>query len=141
MLALLWLWPTVAEGASLEYMKHYKKYTALAAKRNYDEAIPYLEKAVELAEKEIGADHPTIATLLNNLGALYFAQSNYEEAEEPYTRALEIWQKALGPDHLNVAQGLENYALLQRRTGRIEEAEKSLARAKAIRARNAKKNR
>ena len=43
----------------------------LHAQGRYQEALPFAEKAVRLGNKEFGPDHPTTATSLNNLAALY----------------------------------------------------------------------
>ena len=75
-----------------------------------------------------------MAQSLNNLAALYKAQSHYAEAEPLHKRALAIMEKALGPEHPDVATSLENYAALLRQTARADEAERMEARAKAIRA-------
>ncbi len=75
-----------------------------------------------------------MAQSLNNLAALYKAQSHYAEAEPLHKRALAIMEKALGPEHPDVASSLENYAALLRETARVDEAEGMEARAKEIRA-------
>ncbi len=75
-----------------------------------------------------------MATSLNNLALLYFAQGKYAEAEPLYKRSLSIAETALGPEHPQVADSLGNYAWLLRETGREAEADKMEARAKTIRA-------
>lgn len=47
-------------------------------------------------EKDLGPDHTSTLTAVNNLGALYSNQYKISEAEAMYLRALE---KAWGPDH------------------------------------------
>ncbi len=88
----------------------------------------------------MGAEHPGVATSLNNLAALYQAQGRYGDAEPLYKRSLAIREKALGAEHPDVAQSLENYAALLRKTGRDAAAAKLEARAKAIRAKHAEQN-
>ncbi len=139
-LAVLWLWPAAAYGQSPALMDVYKRFTELYTQGRYQQALPFAEKVLKLAEHEFGSDHPTTAKAFNNLAALYNAQGKYVDAEPLYKRALAIWEKALGPEHLNVATGLENYAALLRATGRGEEAAKLEARAKAIRTKHARKN-
>ena len=68
------------------------------------------KKALELAEKSLGPDHPTVATSLNNLAALFQAQGQYTQAEPLYRRSLAIREKSLGPDHPDVATSLNNLA-------------------------------
>ncbi len=139
-LAVLWLWPAAAYGQSPALMDAYKRSTELYTQGRYQQALPFAEKVLKLAEHEFGSDHPATATTLNNLAQLYLAQGKYAEAEPLYERSLAIREKALGPEHPHVVQSLKNYAAMLRKTGRGEEAEKLEARAKAIRAKHTKEN-
>jgi len=78
----------------------------------YDEALSLAERALEIGEKALGSEHPTVATSLNNLAALYHAKGDYTKAEPLYQRALGIWEQALGPMHPQVATSLNNLAAL-----------------------------
>ncbi len=139
-LAVAWLWPAGLYAQSEALMGAYRQGQTLYEAGRYEQAIPLWREALELGEREFGPDHPTTATLLNNLAGLYRAQGRYEAAEPLYKRSLAVLEKALGPDHPNVAQSLENDAALLRVTGRSAEATKMETRAKAIRARRAKEN-
>ncbi len=99
----------------------------------YAEAEPLYKRALDIREKALGKDHPSTATSLNNLAALYKAQGKYAEAEPLYKRALDITEKALGKDHPTVATILENYAVLLRKMSREDEANELAARAQQIR--------
>ena len=93
------------------------------------------EKAWLLALKEaenFGPEDPLLATSLNNLASLYYAQGKYAEAEPLYQRSLAIREKALGPEHPDVAQSLNNLAELYRTQGKYAEAEPLYQRALAI---------
>src|SRR5262249_42277990 len=72
------------------------------------------------------------ALTLNNLAALYKAQSRYADAEPVYKRALAIQEKTLGPDHPDVATSLNNLADLYEDQGRYAEAEPLFQRSLAI---------
>ena len=74
-------------------------------------------------KKLLGEEHPSVATSLNNLAALYESQGRYTEAEPLFIQALEMWKKLLGPEHPNVATSLNNLAGLYESQGRYEEAE------------------
>ena len=66
---------------------------------NYDDALPLAERALEIAEKELGPDHPYVGHLLNELGLLHLNKGTYTKAQPLYQRALAINQKARGPEH------------------------------------------
>jgi len=48
------------------------------------------QKALELAERQLGPEHPDVATSLNNLAELYREQGRYAQAEPLQKRALAI---------------------------------------------------
>ncbi len=125
---------TPARGQGIEWETLNKEALDLLRAGNYDRGVVVATKALAVAEKEMGADHPSVATSLNNLASLYEKQGQYAAAEPLYKRALAMMEKALGKDHPNVAQSLENMAELYRKTDRAKEAEPLEARAKAIRA-------
>jgi|SRR5271166_762227 len=63
----------------------------------YSEAIPLAQRILSLRERELGADHPSVATALSDLAMLYYQAGRYGEAEPLYQRASAIYEKALGP--------------------------------------------
>ena len=73
-----------------------------------EEAVPIAQRALALAERLHGPDHPDVGASLNNLAALYQSQARYVEAEPLYKRALSIREKAWGPDHPHVGNSLNN---------------------------------
>ena len=87
------------------------------------QAIPYAEKATELARKIWGAKHEDYASKLNFLARLYRLQGRYAEAEPLSKRALAIREKVYGANHSLVAQSLNNLAELYDAQGRYAEAE------------------
>ena len=62
----------------------------------YAEAEPLYRRSLEVREKQLGRDHPDVATSLNNLANLYWSMGRYAEAEPLYRRSLEIREKRLG---------------------------------------------
>lgn len=60
----------------------------------------------------MGADHPSVASSLSDLAALYSSQGKYEQAQPLYKRALQIREQKLGPEHPNTAISLNNLASL-----------------------------
>jgi hypothetical protein len=98
---LLWLAtpPAFAEGAGNEWEVLNQEVMELYRAGEYGDAVVVAKKALEVAEKNLGPDHPQVATSLNKLAELHRAQGQYARAEPPCKRALAIWEKALGPDH------------------------------------------
>ena len=63
-------------------------------------------------EKQLGENHPDVATSLNNLAGLYYAQGKYAEAEPLYQRAIAILLATLGENHPNTQTVMMNYYLM-----------------------------
>ncbi|MEH2264764.1 tetratricopeptide repeat protein [Nostoc sp.] len=89
----------------------------------YQQAEPWLQQCVKIAENRLGLEHPDIATSLNNLAALYKSTGRYSQAEPLYQQALQMSKRLLGEKHPLVAASLNNLAALYRSTGRYSQAE------------------
>jgi tetratricopeptide (TPR) repeat protein len=92
----------------------------------------WYQKSLAISEKELGANHPSTATVLNNLAGLYKSIGRYAEAELLYVRSLAINEKELGANHPDTAAILNNLAELYRSLGRYAEAEPLFVRSLAI---------
>jgi tetratricopeptide (TPR) repeat protein len=121
-----------AQGAGVEWRILNQEATELYNAGKYDRAVLVAQKALEVAEQNVGPDHPDVAMSLNNLALLYDTQGDYAKAEPLYKRSLAIWEKTLGPNHPNVAESLVNLAALYRATKRDAEAEALEQRAANI---------
>ena len=80
------------------------------------------QRALEIREQMLGAQHPDTATSLNNLANLYRKQEKYELAEPLYQRAISIFERTFGDEHPNTRAGRRNYVILLRAMGHEEEA-------------------
>ena len=69
-------------------------------------------RALKIAEKLFGAEHPKFAVSLDYLARLYLDQWQYEVAYYYYLKALKIREKQLGAEHLDVVYSLNNLAYL-----------------------------
>lgn len=96
------------------------------------EAEELVHKALALREGTLGADHPSVATLLDHLALVFEVQGRLGEAGALRQRALRITGGAFGEGHLNLVPSLRGYAGLLRRMGREAEARLLEARAAAI---------
>ncbi len=129
--------PGYPQGAGTEWDKLIQEVETLEREGQHDHAVVVAKKALELAEKNLGPDHPDVATSLNSLAELYRSQARslitgklwlekdcipeplFEQAEPHYRRALAIREKSLGPDHPDVATSLNNLAELLKLKGRL----------------------
>ena len=87
-----------------------------------------LQDTNRLAEAE---NHPAVALCLNNLATLMKETNRVAEAEPLMRRALAITEKSYGEDHPDVALRLNNLATLMKETNRAAEAEPLMRRALA----------
>lgn len=83
---------------------------------------PMYEEMQQILEANLGPEHPSVATTLNNLALLYESMGEYEKALPLYNRALETREKVLGPEHPDVATTLNNLAILYYHIERYDEA-------------------
>ncbi len=112
-----------------------KQVARLFGQGKYAEATPLAERALALAELQFGPNHPNVAFLANNLGAIYRLQGRYPEAEAVHRRALAISEKSWKADQpAAVADALNYLALLYQAQSRYADAEPFLKRALSIRA-------
>ena len=65
----------------------------------YNDSLPLAVRALEIGEKELGADTAFVAYLLEQNGKIQRAKNNYADAEKLIGRAFEINKKVFGTDH------------------------------------------
>lgn len=92
------------------------------SKRDYDQALLLARRALDIGEKEVGAESPLIVNYLNKIAVIYLARRQFEEAEASFKRALDVREKALGAEHLDAAQSLYNLAEFYRIKGDYNKA-------------------
>ncbi len=97
----------------------------------FGEAETLHHQVVAVHERTLGAEHPTTATSLSNLGRVLDLQGKYEEAEKVYRRVLAMREKALGANHPDVANALNNLAKVLQDLGKDQQLSVSEARARA----------
>jgi CHAT domain-containing protein/Tfp pilus assembly protein PilF len=99
----------------------------------YSEALPPVERALEIRQRVLGPEHPYVAQSLNNLAHIHVDKGAYARAEPLFIRALGIREKALGPEHPDVAQTLNILASLYLNQGAYAKAEPLFRRVLSIR--------
>ena len=82
--------------------------------------------------QHLSPDHPDLASVWTNLGALYTAQARYGQAESVLQKALAHEVRVLGPDRAANFWTLKEYANLLRLTKRKAEAGRMELRAREV---------
>ncbi len=102
---------------------------ALAAAR------PLYERALALRTEWLGAEHPAVATMHNNLGKLLADLGEHAAAQVQLENALTRLRAGLGPEHQLVARTLHNLSQLHADRGDWALAEEIGSQALAMRSR------
>ena len=84
----------------------------LRGRAEFAEAKVLFDRALTLAEKAYGPDHPNVAIRVNDLGRVLQDLGDLQGAKEHYERALTIFQKSRGEDHQYTATVRNNLELL-----------------------------
>ena len=66
---------------------------------NYDKALEFYRKALEIVEKVHGLEHPYTAATYNNIAVVYEAQGNYGEALKYCLMAFKVYLDKFGMKH------------------------------------------
>jgi len=96
------------------------------------EARREAEAALELAERALGPEHPTVAQVLCSVGVTYRARSDYRRMRELCGRAHGIFVRTLGEQHPQSAMALLAVAATHYETGDHAEARALYERARAV---------
>ena len=90
-------------GQTTELRDIQSEVKRLFQEKRYEHALPLAHRAVHLAEEEYGLGHPTMGTLLFNLGKLYQLDGQMARAVLYYEKALDIRISVLGRNHPDLA--------------------------------------
>ena len=102
-------------------------------RRRFKAALADFERVLVLQQEHLGAEHPDVASTLNNLGIVLTHLERYEAAVARYEESLRLHEKLEGPEHPNVALASHNLAVALRRMGRTTEARVAFERAIDVR--------
>ncbi|MEO1085083.1 MAG: tetratricopeptide repeat-containing protein kinase family protein, partial [Acidobacteriota bacterium] len=89
-------------------------------------------EALEIRQRELGANDETLARSLNNVGALSAEMGRYAEAVDYLRQADAIFVHAFGESHPVRAAALNNLGMSEIRLSQWSEAEKNLRQALSI---------
>ena len=102
-------------------------------RKRFKLALADFERVLVLQQEHLGAEHPDVASTLNNLGFVLTHLDRDEEAVGRYEESLRLHEKLEGPEHPNVALASQNLAVALKRLGRGSEARAAFERAVQIR--------
>ncbi|HLP86185.1 MAG TPA: tetratricopeptide repeat protein [Phycisphaerales bacterium] len=91
-----------------------------------------MERAIAIAEKNLGAEHPNLGTMRSNLATIQQDQGDLPAARASMEWAITIDSKYVAPDHPTFANRYSNLAMIQRDQGDLPAARASMERAIAI---------
>ncbi|CAF4031163.1 unnamed protein product [Rotaria sp. Silwood1] len=106
----------------------------IAADRGqYNEAVAYHRRALELKQETLSNDHPHLPYSHNGLGEALRQRGDFDEALIHYQKALDLWRKQYGgDDHENVAMCLHNIGTIHGERDELTEALKYFFQALQI---------
>jgi tRNA A-37 threonylcarbamoyl transferase component Bud32/Flp pilus assembly protein TadD len=102
-------------------------------RKRYKAALADFERVLVLQQEHLGAEHPEVASTLNNLGVVLSRLERLDEAVRRYEESLQLHEKLEGPEHPNVAAASQNLAVALKRQGKSRLARAAFERAVALR--------
>lgn len=87
--------------------------TLLLGRGELDEARPFLEGALRIAEKAYGPDHPRVAASLNLVGALELRSGHLDAAQQALQRSVKILSKQFDEGHPLLRDARKSLARLE----------------------------
>jgi len=94
----------------------------------WNRAEVLMRRAILVAEKSDGREHPNVAITLSSLATLFFTTNRLREAEPLMRRGIEIMERAGEPGDPHLAGCFNNLAQVLDATNRFEEAEPLMRR-------------
>ena len=115
-------------------MKEYFNLGALyLSLEDVNRGIPYVKKALALADSLLPSPHYARANFLNGLGSAYFIQGEYAKADSVFRAALEQNIELYGSEHAEIGQSYYNLGLIAQALGHFEDAAKYYEKSYKIR--------
>ncbi|CAF1261602.1 unnamed protein product [Adineta steineri] len=84
---------------------------------DYEKAICYNEKAIDIRQNTLPSNHPDLAHSYNNIGLVYHSIGEYSKALSFFEKALEIREKTLPSNHPDLAYSYNNIGLVYHQMG------------------------
>ncbi|CAF1106927.1 unnamed protein product [Adineta steineri] len=96
-----------------------------SVKRNqgdYEKAIWYLEKALEMYQNTLPSNHLNLTALYNNVGNVYCNMREYSKALSYFEKAFEVQEKTLPSNHPSLAASYNNIGDVYNNMGEYSKA-------------------
>ena len=90
-----------------------------------EKAVEYLNKAIDIFEKNVGIEHPLYSASLNNMAIYYYNKRELNKAIEFFERAAEISKKTMGVDSDNYKNILSNIEFIKEEVGKSSNSDTS----------------
>ncbi|WP_106791140.1 CHAT domain-containing protein [Aquimarina sp. Aq78] len=103
------------------------------ASYNFDQAMVYAKKALDVRLKTFGGNHPQVAYSYNDIGHILKQQDQYEGAMQYYQKALTIQRDAFGDKDHRVADCYHNIGTIHHVLAQYDRAMKEYKKALTIR--------
>lgn len=100
---------------------------AAVAKRH--DALPMLEQAISEMRAQMGPEHETVMTALNQLGVLHLEKGNAVDAEKLFREVLKTRTRTLGPSHPDTLASMSELGVFCFRRSRFDEGEELLRKS------------
>ena len=88
----------------------------------YDLALEWYQKCLDIYLKTLGAEHPDVATSYNNVGEIWKFKGEYDKALGFFQKCLDIQLKTLGDEHPDVAISYYNIGSICYSKGQYDKA-------------------
>jgi lipopolysaccharide biosynthesis regulator YciM len=89
---------------------------------NLSEASRLFEQAMVIFSRELGEDHPSTLSSMNNVATIYGALGQYNKAVGLHEQTLKLKRTKLGEDHPSTLNSMSNLALVYRALGQHDKA-------------------
>lgn len=124
---------TVAPSVAEQIASYTAEAQAFYDNGDYDNALLYYKKALELQLQTYGEKNAEVSTVYNNIGFIYHHdKGDYDSALGYYEKALAIYLEVLGENHISTATSYNNIGTLYDGKGDYDSALGYYERALAI---------
>jgi TonB family protein len=112
-----------------ERLQTYRDFRVYFDQKQYDQALPYAERLVELTEQQYGDKARELVNPLTNLGTVYHRMGNHQSAEKSYERGVQILEASAANTDRQLLLPLQGLGETYNSLGQHEDARLVLKRA------------